>query len=450
MHTRLVVATACPMCSAPLDFTEGSNAIQCGYCQSTLLVTGRKQVLSYSIAPQFPLQRAVARVMLAHKEQGAPCRVVKPQLYFLPYYRLTGHDLRWIAPPKNQAALEALPPALRQAILEHPDHHRKSTGVGKPEFRDRYVEKSFLACQLPGMGLHSLGVRPSVLRLNLFHRDELEEEGAIVPLEMTPHEALQYGMKTAARQPMLAREVLGRMLSVIYFPYWVVEVERKGETVLSIADGVSGKVVCREAPCSIYNVLNRSSITAPQVIGLRPLVCPNCGWDLPCRSSDIIFPCSSCDRAWYLTGSDLKAVAYQVARVGATPRSGSTLYLPFWVLEPKAPVSATPAAYVMPAFRYQRLKILVDLARRLTANELVYTWLEGEKPELHSCFYDLEDAIRLGRFIYKGSGQTRRRQDLPAQLDFSRAALVWMPFNRKGREVSDPWTNYHLPHHLLV
>ena len=101
MNNRLIVSTECPTCGAPLDFSEGNNAIQCDHCQSHLLVTGRKQVLSYSIAPKLNAHRAVAKTMIAHKAQGNPCRVVNPQLYFIPYYRLTGQDFLWeVAAPE--------------------------------------------------------------------------------------------------------------------------------------------------------------------------------------------------------------------------------------------------------------------------------------------------------------------------------------------------------------
>ncbi|WDT75286.1 MAG: hypothetical protein MPW16_18720 [Candidatus Manganitrophus sp.] len=95
MNSRLTVSTGCPTCGAPLDFTEGSHAIQCGHCRSRLLVTGRKQLLSYFISPKLDVHRAVAKALLALKEEGVECRVIEPRLYFIPYYRLTGHDFLW-------------------------------------------------------------------------------------------------------------------------------------------------------------------------------------------------------------------------------------------------------------------------------------------------------------------------------------------------------------------
>src|SRR5512139_2206131 len=98
MINRLVVSTECPTCSAPLDFEEGSNVVRCQHCRANLLVTGRKQALSYYIAPKIDGRQAATRVMFAHSEAGQRGRVVKAQLYFVPYYRLTGHDLRWERP----------------------------------------------------------------------------------------------------------------------------------------------------------------------------------------------------------------------------------------------------------------------------------------------------------------------------------------------------------------
>ncbi|MFB3108177.1 MAG: hypothetical protein ACE1ZE_02275, partial [Candidatus Binatia bacterium] len=99
MTSHLVVSTECPLCGAPLDFTEGSNAVRCLHCRSNLLVTGRKQVLSYYVAPKMDAQGALAKLTAAKKQSGARYRVIKKQLYFIPYYRLTGHDFRWEVPP---------------------------------------------------------------------------------------------------------------------------------------------------------------------------------------------------------------------------------------------------------------------------------------------------------------------------------------------------------------
>src|SRR5512141_2090251 len=96
---RLVISTECPECSAPLDFSEGSNAVTCGHCKSNLLVTGRRQILSYYVAPKLDERKASALAAMAQRNLGnAQFRTLRSQLYFVPYYRMTGQDFGWEEP----------------------------------------------------------------------------------------------------------------------------------------------------------------------------------------------------------------------------------------------------------------------------------------------------------------------------------------------------------------
>src|SRR5258705_1955494 len=85
--SQLVVSTECPTCSGPLDFSEGPNAIRCPSCGSHLLVTGRKQVLSYWVKPRVRAEGAGAAARTARLE----ARVARSPLFLQPFYLLTGH-----------------------------------------------------------------------------------------------------------------------------------------------------------------------------------------------------------------------------------------------------------------------------------------------------------------------------------------------------------------------
>jgi DNA-directed RNA polymerase subunit RPC12/RpoP len=451
MENRLVVATTCPTCSAPLDFAQGTNAIQCGYCRSSLLVTGHKQILSYAISPKVERHDAVAQAQLAYEERSMPCCVRTARLYFIPYYRLTGHDLRWVQ-VASSAERRALSTSLLQSIMEQPEARQTFREPCKPQLHDRYIEKNFIACPMPGAGLHSLGIRPAVLRLELFRSEHLTSLGTVVPVGMSPREALAQGLKTVGKQHVMMRQVLGRMLSVLYFPYWVVEVERAGQTALAIVDAVATKVITLDAPCSLYRVLHQASNTTPQVIGFRPLVCPNCNWNLPLRTDDSLCFCTACDRAWQLAGSELHAVVYQVASLPSRPGQSGVTYLPFWILQPKT-ISGDPRPYYLPAFRYRRLKVLADLACRWTRKQPHYEMLTGAKPPLQGGFYDQGDAVQLAHFVHTGLSLERHRRGSPAarpQLSFRRAALTWFPFTVRGRYLIDPITGLDLQHSALL
>ncbi|MCI0526615.1 MAG: hypothetical protein L0Y56_04065 [Nitrospira sp.] len=517
MNNRLIVSTECPTCGAPLDFSEGSNAIQCNHCQSHLLVTGRKQVLSYSITPKLDAHRAVARAMIAHKQNGTPVRAIKPQLYYIPYYRLTGQDFIWelAAPePKPEPAAPtgtmsdlsmelgwesgrggyhqsftlfefviALFTNLCQAGLKMYRRRKgipvieafsdepivKSVGMPSPsmpkkpihpnlgsdqeiQFQDRYVEKNFVACDLKGLDMYSLGVRPAVLRLELFQKKALEASGKVVNVNTLPEEAWSHGMKAADSQNILYRAVIGRVLSVIYFPFWMVEVERQGERILTILDAVSEAVVKLDAPTSLYASLDHPSGTDPEVIGFRPLTCPNCGWDFPVKPDDVVFFCSSCKRAWQLLKKDLYEVPYQIAGSPNSDPKEPVKYLPFWTLQAQTDKDV-PGRFFVPAFRYRRLKVLSDLARNLSRKQPSYPVLDGERPQVHGCYYDQEDAAMLAQFIHvelvsRHSGKIKAFHE--EKFSVTNTNLTWFPYKVQGQSLTDPFTSQSLFQNLLL
>ena len=235
--SQLVVSTECPTCSGPLDFSEGSNAIRCPSCGSRLLVTGRKQVLSW-VKPKIRADVAGAAARTGRLE----ARVARTQLYFVPFYRLTGHDFQWQdVPPRpapddgafpsmvlgggdravdrpeieipigsmlgwgadlllgRQGGRRGARPARRatqagdsprpaaSALLAPPRPATTASGEAAVQFLERYVEKSFPAADVPGLGLHSLGVRhPGVARGRCSSRKRSATLGIIVPAPARP------------------------------------------------------------------------------------------------------------------------------------------------------------------------------------------------------------------------------------------------------------------------
>ena len=499
MNSRLTVSTECPTCGAPLDFTEGSHAIQCGHCRSRLLVTGRKQLLSYFISPKLDVHRAVAKALLAEKEAGIECRVIAPQMYFVPYYRMTGHDFIWErsdprpkaepidlsafssdppqtdvartfqdasdllgglwewgerlyrgeeAPaPEAEAPPNIAPPELKSPLKESLRSGPEPVEEGEVTFRDRYVEKNFVACDLKGWRSYSLGVRPAVLRLELFRKEFVEAQGRIVGVTISPEEALRHGMLSP--EPVLYRQVLDQVLSLIYFPFWIIRVQRGEEVRLIILDAVSEEVVQLDAPVPLQEMLDRPVASNAATIGFRPLTCPNCGWDLPFGPDDILFFCATCAKGWQIHGSDLSEIQYEVAAPlsnGETP----TRPLPIWVVH--AEVDRNPSfRFFLPAFRYRRLKLLGDLARQLSKAQPTYTVsAESFVPSQGGC-YDQEDAALFARFTWAGLQGKRGMTDTDENpFSIRRATLTWFPFQVEGGGLRDPFTGLSLPQNLFM
>lgn len=463
MERRLIVSTECPTCAAPLDFEEGSNAVHCGYCRSNLLVTGRKQILSYYVDPAVEPRDAARTAWQSCRQRGMRVRATSWERYFLPYYRFVGHDLRWEKRGDSSHRTAAANGRLRRALaLIDPDYAEILTGprereeetCSKGELRDRYVDKNFIACKLPAVGLHSLGVKLSVLRLRLFRRDVLKTLGRTVAVDLGPDVALSQGMETVTlSQNILYRKVLSRLLSVVYYPYCVVEQVGPKGPFLSIIDGVSGSVVNLSAPLELREKLGRPPSGDLPSVGFRPLACPNCGWDLPVNPDHVVFFCTSCEQAWEIEGTELRRVEYQVADVPAlSTASASLTYLPFWVLEnghdPKLPPD-----FFVPAFRYRRLKVLADLARDMSRRERSYKTGRRQQRDLHGCYYDRDDARGLAEVAYAGltSFPERALQRLEREpLSFSSTTLTWMPFQPEGRWLRDPFSRRAIRSALLL
>jgi LSD1 subclass zinc finger protein len=478
----IVIATECPTCGAPLDLGEGANAVRCGHCGATHLVTGRKQTLGYSVAPRLDAAQAVARVAstAGRRPTGTPV------LHFVPYYRLTGHEFRWQRPPEprpvpgprpralpfvagdlvagsgpddlqhtlawaagllaallrgdaptaNAAAVPAPPPPVPRAGTTPRAAPRRRPGPA-PVFHDRYVDRSFLALGASELGVPSLGVRTGVLRVRLFQREALEATGRVAPVEVTEASALEYGMETPDAERIVHRTVIGRVLSLAYFPFWLVPHTARPGSALAVVDAVADTAVALDAPAALAARLAAAAAPDVRVAGLRPLLCPNCGWELPVRPDDVIFACETCERAWQIHGAELCQVPFEVAEVPGT-RSPAAVHLPFWVLDTEA-----GGRMFSPAFRFRRLKYLSDLARNFARTPPAYGPLLGPRPPLVGCHYDVEDAILLARF-------TRAGLDPGAPAFTVRGAtLTWFPFRREQRALRDPFTGLPLPEHLL-
>jgi DNA-directed RNA polymerase subunit RPC12/RpoP len=500
--SQLVVSTECPTCSGPLDFSEGSNAIRCPSCGSRLLVTGRKQVLSYWVKPKVKADVAGASARTGRIE----AQVARTQLFFVPFYRLTGHDFQWQdVPPRPEPETGAFPSmvigggdraadrpdldipigsmlgwgadlllgrhagdvvrdllgappkparAPEAAILLAPARPRPAaSGEQTVQFLDRYVEKSFPAADLPGLGLYSLGIRTQALHVSLFQREALAALGTIVSVQVDLAAAMAQGLSATGFEHVVYRQVLGRILSVIYFPVWVVELTQGTERWLTVVDAVAESLVQPRAPLALYDVLGRATSEESRTVGLRPLVCPNCGGDLPVEPDDVIFFCATCSRAWQIHGVDLTETPHEIAQVAAkTPTAGPAadlVYLPFWRLDATEPSAGGPAW--VPAFRYRRLKGLQDLAARFTAKPPVYEPWTGERPTVYGCFYDVEDAVMLARFTAAGRRRSPDavRAAAKDEPSFQGARLTWIPFRREGQSLVDPFAGLALLRGLL-
>ena len=452
---RLTVATNCPNCGAAIDFSEGSNALRCDHCRSQLLVTGHGRVLSYFVAPRVQAPLAVSAARRAQEQDRGPLRAGEARLFFLPYYRLTATDVRWQRPEPEppepapgpgdgeSSSSPALDLLVRRLAERDPD---------EIECDDRAIERNFIAVDLPGVSLYSLGMRPNALRLELYRREPLGALGHVVGIEMSAEAALATGRKTGDGSDVACRAVVGAVLSVVYFPFWFVEIRRPQSRSLTIVDAVSQTVLDRDVDAAILERLGRPAAGDPSVVGLRPLVCPNCGWELPVTPHHVIFYCGSCARAWRITGDELVEIPHAFA---AAPPSGARApaeHLPFWAL--RATVGdETPQSFLAPAFRYRRARSLVDLTASLSRIAGSLSKDSSPPPRAHGGFYDEADAAALSLLAQAGAPPrtfTRAERYRDESIRVDGAELVWLPFVADAYSLRDAFCGAAITRMLLL
>ncbi|HEY2932311.1 MAG TPA: hypothetical protein VGK99_11250 [Acidobacteriota bacterium] len=466
---RLLVTTQCPTCGGPLDFKEGTNALQCVHCRSNLLVTGHRQVLSYILESRIEKRHAVDLTLAAFGERGVPPHILRSELYFVPYYRFTAQDFAWqlqdaahnresdadrFGSDKPEAILAGTGAFASQSQwlggdgLTFTNRKVSLTADQQVVFRERYVEKNYLAADLPGLGVYSLGVRPAALRLRLFQKEALEPDGKAVPTTLSIEQAQVRGIKMTRDCDTLYREVAGAVLSVIYFPFWIVQVEASRVRQLAIVDAVAKTIIRLDAPNSLYDLLNQRSDMFAEVIGLRPLVCPNCGWNLPVKAEDILFYCAQCKRIWQVEGKQLYEIAFDVAEV---QDSSFAMHLPFWDFQ--ADNGNRRRRFFIPAFHYRRLKLLIDLATAMSRKHPDYNRSAPDGQNLQGGYYDRADGERLARFVAAGL-QLRNIEGYnnlnSSALEFPSATLTWFPFREQAGTLINPLTSTGIPAALLI
>jgi predicted RNA-binding Zn-ribbon protein involved in translation (DUF1610 family) len=409
---RLAVATTCPACDAPLDVVEGATSARCGHCGNRLLLPGRRRIMTYVVRAKTDPARALA--LAREKAPGAR----DPELWLLPYYRYTAEELRWQWPPAPVGEESADPDPARVA-----------------ELVESVIERNFLACPWDGLGLYSMGVRTTALRLELFRTETLPDDARIVGVATPADAALAHALRATNRELIAHRAVVCGVLSLVYFPFWVVPLGTADACRFAVVDAITGTLVTTEGPPRLREQLARA--TTPPVTAVEPrvLVCPNCGWDLPDDPEHVIFFCAKCARAWQHVESRLDPIAHAV---GSPPTAGKPIqHLPIWLVEARAEKLGTIA---VPAFRHRARRLLLTLATQLTRKRPALPREVAEAKEPAGAYLDADDARTLARFVAAGIDYSA-----PASLELRDARLAWWPFERLVGSLREPTTGFALP-----
>ena len=340
----------------------------------------------------------------------------------------------------------------------------------------KHFDFTFPAYKEPDLGLHTLGVRTAAIPLQLFHHSRLSGAETVLSPEVSLQEAvshsnsfLTFGFSDRSFKVELEdTQLVGEVYSLVYFPFWVLEVGTNQRSGLLIIDGVANvirkSIWDQDFAAYFKGPSPDASIRTFGDLHLIPFTCPVCGWDLPFTPDSKTHICPTCTRAWVEQSGSYQEVDYHLT---ALPPAfdQSVHYMPFWELKiqihtshgvlktradlrtliPAFPIGkekkkgSDPIRFLIPAFRIRNLKSLCKLANLFCVNPpqgkpRIKERLDKERFGAVSLVgKEAEEFARVVLISMVPKYNRRARNVLrDSELKAGRPRLVYYPFYRKG------------------
>jgi hypothetical protein len=450
----------CPQCGGDIIFDEEIEVVRCQYCGSTNQICGKSGLPRFMLPPSWSFEESRRRLStLLNSKIALPLKEKGLHLVYGPYWRTKGMVFHWTLGKKH---------SISKAGTRSWDDAK--------ELRTKNFDFTFPAYREPDLGLKTLGVRTAAIPLQLFHPSRFSGSEIVLSPQVGLQEAVDYSNKfltfgfsdRSFKVELEDTELVGEVYSLVYFPFWVLEVEANERRALLIIDGLANvirkSVWDKDVTAYFQGPSSGKSTSSFGELHLMPFTCPVCGWDLPFTSNTKTHICPTCTRAWTEHSDSYQEVDYHLV---ATPDDfdKSVYYMPFWELKiqihtaqgvlktrsdlgklvPALPIGkqrgtgSDSIRFLIPAFRIRNLKSLSKLAnlfclspppKKLRAKERL------EKERFEAQCLASQEALEFARavLISMVPKYHRRARNLlkDCELRGGRPRLVYYPFYRKG------------------
>ncbi|MFZ7113058.1 MAG: hypothetical protein ACOWYE_15350 [Desulfatiglandales bacterium] len=404
-ETGLQIEHQCPQCGAPITLNEADHLVSCGFCRVRSFVVSRDQ-FHYILPHNAPAGKS---------------------LIYVPYWRFKG---------------------MLFSCLDE-------------EIRHRIVDSSCQALQAASLP-PSLGLRSQTLKLRFLGP---ETEGAFLKPRLSRKAfmtLIDQQFRELLPKPVFHQSFIGETLSLIYSPFYV-------------DSGIHDAILNRPLAGDVQEDADLESLkdARPQWrIRFVPALCPNCGWDLDGERDSLVLVCRNCNSAWQAGKEGFAGINF----VHMPEKGEDVTYLPFYrikaeitgiTLESYADLVRVgnlpkvvqpqweniPFRLWFPAFKV-RPKDLLGFSRNLTLSQpreaLVSGFPDGNT--IHPVTLAVREALD-GLKITLASFLKPRRIMFPKlsaiRIKPEKYVLVYLPFHRKGNELSQAAFRLRINQNLL-
>lgn len=254
---EVIKGLMCPGCGGTVELKEGHNVLKCGYCETSLLVMGNEGVVQYHVKSKVPHDDAKAVVKNwfgkfdKDRKLKAEAQFTEIFLIHIPFWRSLGQVCGWIFGNK----------------IYH-ETHRDSRGNMRTTTRKEPVERMVMrdyvwnkaACDVSEFGVEEVDNSGISGNLAPFDFSAVEKQGMVFEPTFSRTDAnleSEKWMLDQAKRSVDVDEVLfqklhsiGKKLSVVYYPLWIIRYKFKERNYQVVVDGLSNQLLYGRAPGS--------------------------------------------------------------------------------------------------------------------------------------------------------------------------------------------------------
>jgi hypothetical protein len=306
--------------------------------------------LNFLIKPKISVQETaheITRIAMKNGWKPPLLRSVIP--FYYPFYRTTGHAIRWIRDYQSGANLDKKTQErllTRPIDLMRPAHTDLSPGLFSPGYRAQSLQLSLATRENAG----KLPFVP-IQRDRESHSREMEEDF----FDGMPDPGLRVMEEKKFR--------LWEKNSVLFFPLSLVEVREGNHIRLLLIDTVGGGLIRQLKHEEMEKLLDNLGLKESRSPGetrlkLASLICPECAGELDPDPETHLRFCHSCARGWETRRVDLKERECLWAGDPESLKDPSSLFLPFWLRR------GENRDLFIPAFKVRSPRLLYNLSVR--------------------------------------------------------------------------------------
>lgn len=253
-----------------------------------------------------PCPQCGAPILIDETDRILACQYCRTRVYLA-----TDDHFRFYLPPQKDIADDIVfVPYWRVRGLSY--------AIRPSDIAYKYFDTNILALEsdlLP----HSLGLRPQAMTLKFVGRSN--QPGRYLACSRSSTESLLKKYQNNSWSPCHQDVYIGETKSVIYTPVYVAHHQ--------LYDAILKKPLLNQAATAHIQSLFEESAEETWQVQFIPLLCPNCGADLPGKKDALILFCNNCRSAWNPSAAHFPRVSFLTRQA-----SGDGLtYLPFWQIK---------------------------------------------------------------------------------------------------------------------